>query len=60
MSLHGQGALNASIPTIKVGVIDVGFCCTACRQTVANAEPDARFGLVFGDAFSKGFAVVKK
>lgn len=52
--------LNAGIPTIKVGVIDVGFCCTACRQTVSSADPEARFRLIFGDAFSKGFAVVKK
>jgi YHS domain-containing protein len=52
--------LNANIPSIKVGVIDVGFCCTACRQTVADADPEARFRLVFGDAFAKGFAVGKK
>ena len=29
-------------------------------ETVANADPEARFGLVFGDAFAKGFAVQKK
>jgi len=52
--------LSPSIPSIKVGVLDIGFCCRACEQTVATADYQTRFELVFGDHFSTGFAIVKK
>ena len=51
--------LNPNIPTAKVYGVDVGFCCRACQQTVAGADQLTRLDLVFGDAFSTGFAVKK-
>jgi YHS domain-containing protein len=54
-------AVNSSVPTAKVGVLDIGFCCHACQQTVARAaDIQAKYRLVFGDAFATGFVVEKK
>jgi YHS domain-containing protein len=53
-------ALNPNIPSVKVGVLDIKFCCRACQQTVAKADPETRMDLVFGDAFATGFVVAKK
>ena len=53
--------MNPSIPTARVGVLDIGFCCHACQQTVARtADLQAKYRLVFGDAFVTGFVVEKK
>ena len=53
--------LNSSVPTVKVGVLDIGFCCHACQQTVARTDDiQARYRLIFGDAFATGFVVDKK
>lgn len=46
--------------TVKVGTVEVGFCCGNCQGKVAAAEGDAQTALVFADkAFEKGFAVKK-
>jgi YHS domain-containing protein len=53
-------ALNPNVAAVKVGVLDVGFCCRACQQTVANADLQTQYTLVFGDAFATGYKIVKK
>ncbi|HAN99328.1 MAG TPA: hypothetical protein DCQ98_18750 [Planctomycetaceae bacterium] len=54
------GDLNPE-KTVKVGEVEVKFCCGNCQSKVAEAEGDAQLQLVFGnEAFDKGFAVVKK
>ena len=52
--------LNAE-KTVKVGGVEVQFCCEKCQGKVAAAEGDAQLELVFADAaFEKaGFAVPK-
>ncbi|XZE54490.1 hypothetical protein SH139x_000458 [Planctomycetaceae bacterium SH139] len=46
---------------VKVGGVEVGFCCGNCQGKVAKAEGDDQLKLVFGaDAFKKGFDKVKK
>ncbi|RLS34346.1 MAG: YHS domain-containing protein [Planctomycetota bacterium] len=54
------GKLNPE-KTVKVGGVDVQFCCENCQGKVAKAEGDAQVELVFSDAaFEKaGFAVPK-
>lgn len=45
--------------TVKVGGVEVGFCCEVCQGKTAKAE-DA-LEMVFNDkAFEKGFKVEKK
>ncbi|WP_235935186.1 eL24 family ribosomal protein [Candidatus Laterigemmans baculatus] len=46
--------------TVKVGNVEVGFCCGNCQGKVAAAEGDAQVALVFSEkAFEKGFTVKK-
>lgn len=54
------GKLNAE-KTVKVGGVEVQFCCENCQGKVAKAEGDAQIDLVFSEAaFEKaGFAVPK-
>lgn len=54
------GKLNPE-KTVKVGGVDVQFCCENCQGKVAKAEGDAQVELVFSDAaFEKaGYAVPK-
>lgn len=55
------GKLNAE-KTVKVGGVEVQFCCEKCQGAVAKAEGDAQIELVFSDAaFEKaGYEVPKK
>ena len=55
------GKLNAK-KTVKVGGVEVQFCCEKCQGAVAKAEGDAQIELVFSDAaFEKaGYEVPKK
>ena len=55
------GKLNPE-KTVKVGGVEVQFCCENCQGKVAKAEGDAQVELVFSDAaFEKaGFAVPKE
>jgi hypothetical protein len=47
--------------TVKVGGIEVKFCCGNCKGKVAKAEGDEQLALVFSDdAFKKGFKVKEK
>ena len=54
------GKLNAE-KTVKVGGVEVQFCCEKCQGAVAKAEGDAQIEMVFSDAaFEKaGFEVPK-
>jgi len=54
------GKLNAE-KTVKVGGVEVQFCCEKCQGAVAKAEGDAQIEMVFSDAaFEKaGYAVPK-
>ena len=53
------GKLNAN-QSVKVGGVNVQFCCGNCKGKAAGAKGDAQAELVFGDkAFAKGFAVAK-
>ncbi len=54
------GKLNAE-KTVKVGGVEVQFCCEVCQGKAAKAEGDAQIEMVFSDAaFEKaGFAVPK-
>ncbi len=54
------GKLNPE-KTVKVGGVEVQFCCENCQGKVAKAEGDAQVELVFSDAaFEKaGYAVPK-
>jgi YHS domain-containing protein len=54
------GKLNPE-KTVKVGGVEVQFCCENCQGKVAKTEGDAQHELVFSDAaFEKaGFAVPK-
>lgn len=46
---------------IKVGGVEVSFCCNNCKGKVAKATGDEQLDLVFGDkAFEKGFKVGEK
>lgn len=53
-----SGRPVASDKMVKIGEMEVGFCCGGCQSKVADAGDDtARTGMVFGpDAFGKGFA----
>lgn len=55
------GPLNAE-KTVKVGGVEVQFCCEKCQGAVAKAEGDAQVEMVFSEAaFAKaGFAVPTK
>lgn len=45
---------------IKVGDVEVAFCCKNCKGKATSAEGDAQVVLIFGDkAFAKGFAPAK-
>ncbi len=50
-----------STKTVKVGGIEVSFCCGNCQGKVAKAKGDEQLELVFSDAaFKKGFEVKEK
>ena len=55
------GKLNKE-KTVKVGGVEVQFCCEKCQGAVAKAEGEAQVEMVFSDAaFEKaGFAVPKE
>jgi YHS domain-containing protein len=45
---------------IKIGGVEVAFCCGNCKKAAAGKEGDEQVDLVFGDkAFEKGFKVVE-
>lgn len=48
--------------TAKVGDATVSFCCSSCRDSVAElADDDAKIEMVFNDeAFAKAFKVVQQ
>lgn len=53
------GPLNPE-KVVKVGEVEVQFCCGNCQGKVAKAEGQAQVDLVFGDeAFEKGFKVAE-
>lgn len=46
---------------IKVGDVDVCFCCDKCKAKTEAAKGDEQLDLVFNDkAFEKGFKAVEK
>lgn len=46
--------------SVKVGGVNVAFCCEGCKGKVAKASPEDAVQLVFADkGFDKGFKVVK-
>lgn len=46
--------------SVKVGGVNVAFCCGKCQGKVAGAEGESQIALVFADgAFDKGFKVKK-
>jgi YHS domain-containing protein len=47
--------------TVKVGGVDVGFCCMNCKGKTEKASADEAVEMVFNDkAFDKGFKVGAK
>lgn len=47
--------------TVKVGGVDVGFCCMNCKGKTEKAAADEQVEMVFNDkAFEKGFKVGSK
>lgn len=56
--LSGQ-PVNAE-KTVKIGGVEVGFCCGNCEGKAKKAEGAKQVELAFGkDAFKKGFKVSK-
>lgn len=55
------GRAVKSSQTVKVGGVEVGFCCGNCKGKVAKAKGDDQLALVFSDAaFKKGYEVIEK
>jgi YHS domain-containing protein len=52
--------VNPAFERVKVGALDIGFCCRACQQTLAQADAQTRLDLAFGDNFGRAFVLVKK
>ena len=51
--------LNPDIK-VKIGEIDVGFCCNSCKASASKLKGDDQMAAVFADApFKKGFEVKK-
>lgn len=47
--------------TVKIGGVEVAFCCGNCKSAAEGKEGDEQVDLVFGDkAFEKGFKVTAK
>ncbi len=44
---------------VKVGGVDVAFCCGTCVKKVASAQPAQQMELVFGKTFAKSYTVKK-
>lgn len=45
---------------LKVGGVDVLFCCAACPKKVAKLDAEKQIETVFGKGFDKGFIIDKK
>ncbi len=46
--------------TLKVGGVEVAFCCGNCVKKVSSAKPAEQMELVFGKTFEKSYAVKKE
>ena len=44
---------------LKVGGVDVAFCCGMCPKKVAALKPAEQIEMVFGKGFEKGYTVKK-
>jgi YHS domain-containing protein len=54
------GPLNKE-QVVKVGEVEVAFCCDKCKGKTAGAKGDEQLALVFSDeAFKKGFEAPKE
>ena len=56
-----SGRALDSTKTVKMGGVDVQFCCAGCQGKAKKASGDDQLKLAFSDqAFKKGFELAKK